>query len=112
MPSGDSHASAFSHYVGVTGLDYRSSYGWLSHIVHNLMARYLGDEAPESPETGAQRTCRILCICGMTRKSKRACCTAVISCCRCSGVTGASTPASIYNTVQMIGSTGPGIHLR
>ena len=29
-----------------------------------------------------------------------------------SGVTGASTPASIYNTVQMIGSTGPGIHLR
>ena len=28
------------------------------------------------------------------------------------GVTGASTPASIYNTVQMIGSTGPGIHLR
>ena len=48
MSSGDSHASAFSHYVGVTGLDYRSSYGWLSHIVHNLMARYLGDEAPES----------------------------------------------------------------
>ena len=29
-----------------------------------------------------------------------------------SGVTGPSTPASIYNTVQMIGSTGPGIHLR
>ena len=29
-----------------------------------------------------------------------------------SGVTGASTPASIYNTVQMIGSTGPGIHIR
>jgi aspartate dehydrogenase len=29
-----------------------------------------------------------------------------------SGVTGASTPASIYNTVQMIGSNGPGIHLR
>jgi predicted dinucleotide-utilizing enzyme len=28
------------------------------------------------------------------------------------GVTGASTPASIYNTVQMIGSTGPGIHIR
>jgi aspartate dehydrogenase len=28
------------------------------------------------------------------------------------GVTGASTPASIYNTVQMIGATGPGIHLR
>ena len=28
------------------------------------------------------------------------------------GVTGASPPASIYNTVQMIGSTGPGIHLR
>jgi aspartate dehydrogenase len=28
------------------------------------------------------------------------------------GVTGASTPASIYNTVQMIGSTGPGIHVR
>ena len=28
------------------------------------------------------------------------------------GVTGASTPASIYNTVQMIGSKGPGIHLR
>jgi len=28
------------------------------------------------------------------------------------GVTGASTPASIYNTVQIIGSTGPGIHLR
>ncbi|MEC8991887.1 MAG: hypothetical protein VX656_11640, partial [Candidatus Latescibacterota bacterium] len=28
------------------------------------------------------------------------------------GVTGASTPASSYNTVQMIGSTGPGIHLR
>ena len=28
------------------------------------------------------------------------------------GVTGASTPASIYNSVQMIGSTGPGIHLR
>ncbi|MEW6750181.1 MAG: aspartate dehydrogenase domain-containing protein [Candidatus Latescibacterota bacterium] len=28
------------------------------------------------------------------------------------GVTGASTPASIYNTVQMIASTGPGIHLR
>jgi aspartate dehydrogenase len=28
------------------------------------------------------------------------------------GVTGASTPVSIYNTVQMIGSTGPGIHLR
>ncbi|MEE2659346.1 MAG: aspartate dehydrogenase domain-containing protein [Candidatus Latescibacterota bacterium] len=28
------------------------------------------------------------------------------------GVTGASTPASIHNTVQMIGSTGPGIHLR
>ena len=29
-----------------------------------------------------------------------------------SGVTGTSTPASIYNSVQMIGSTGPGIHLR
>ncbi len=28
------------------------------------------------------------------------------------GVTGASTPASIYNTVQTIGSTGPGFHLR
>jgi aspartate dehydrogenase len=28
------------------------------------------------------------------------------------GVTGASTPASIFNSVQMIGSTGPGIHLR
>ena len=28
------------------------------------------------------------------------------------GVTGASTPASIYNSIQMIGSTGPGIHLR
>ncbi len=28
------------------------------------------------------------------------------------GVTGASTPASIYNSVQTIGSTGPGIHLR
>jgi len=28
------------------------------------------------------------------------------------GVTGASTPASIYNTVQMIGATGPWIHLR
>jgi len=28
------------------------------------------------------------------------------------GVTGASTPASIFNTVQMIGSTGPGIHVR
>ena len=28
------------------------------------------------------------------------------------GVTGASTPASIYNTVQMIASTGPGIHVR
>jgi aspartate dehydrogenase len=28
------------------------------------------------------------------------------------GVTGTSTPASIYNSVQMIGSTGPGIHLR
>jgi aspartate dehydrogenase len=28
------------------------------------------------------------------------------------GVTGASTPASIFNTVQMIGSTGPGIHIR
>jgi len=28
------------------------------------------------------------------------------------GVTGASTPVSIYNTVQMIGATGPGIHLR
>jgi aspartate dehydrogenase len=28
------------------------------------------------------------------------------------GVTGASTPTSIYNSVQMIGSTGPGIHLR
>tara|TARA_B100001250_G_C19813736_1_gene797110 strand:+ start:4385 stop:5182 length:798 start_codon:yes stop_codon:yes gene_type:complete len=28
------------------------------------------------------------------------------------GVTGASTPASIYNTVQMIGSKGSGIHLR
>lgn len=27
------------------------------------------------------------------------------------GVTGASTPASIYNSVRMIGSTGPGIHL-
>jgi aspartate dehydrogenase len=29
-----------------------------------------------------------------------------------SGVTGASTPASIYNSVQTIGSTGAGIHLR
>ena len=29
-----------------------------------------------------------------------------------SGVTGASTPASIYNSIQMIGSRGPGIHLR
>ena len=29
-----------------------------------------------------------------------------------SGVTGASTPASIFNSVQMIGSTGPGVHLR
>ena len=28
------------------------------------------------------------------------------------GVTGASTPASIFNSIQMIGSTGPGIHLR
>ena len=28
------------------------------------------------------------------------------------GVTGASTPASIYNSIQMIGSKGPGIHLR
>jgi aspartate dehydrogenase len=28
------------------------------------------------------------------------------------GVTGTSTPASIYNSVQIIGSTGPGIHLR
>ena len=28
------------------------------------------------------------------------------------GVTGATTPASIYNSVQMIGSSGPGIHLR
>ena len=28
------------------------------------------------------------------------------------GVTGASTPASIFNSVQMIGSTGPGLHLR
>lgn len=28
------------------------------------------------------------------------------------GVTGASTPASIFNSVQTIGSTGPGIHLR
>jgi len=28
------------------------------------------------------------------------------------GVTGASTPRSIYNSVQMIGATGPGIHLR
>jgi aspartate dehydrogenase len=28
------------------------------------------------------------------------------------GVTGASTPASIFNTIQMIGSTGPGIHIR
>jgi aspartate dehydrogenase len=28
------------------------------------------------------------------------------------GVTGTSTPASIYNSVQMIGSTSPGIHLR
>ena len=28
------------------------------------------------------------------------------------GVTGASTPASIFNSVQMIGSAGPGIHLR
>ncbi len=28
------------------------------------------------------------------------------------GVTGASAPASIFNTVQMIGSTGPGIYLR
>jgi aspartate dehydrogenase len=28
------------------------------------------------------------------------------------GVTGASTPASIYNSVQTIGATGPGIHLR
>lgn len=29
-----------------------------------------------------------------------------------SGVTGASTPASIYNSIQMIGSSGPGIHVR
>jgi hypothetical protein len=29
-----------------------------------------------------------------------------------SGVTGASTPASIYNSIQMIGSTGSGIHIR
>ncbi len=29
-----------------------------------------------------------------------------------SGVTGASTPASIYNSIQTIGSKGPGIHLR
>ncbi len=28
------------------------------------------------------------------------------------GVTGASTPASIYNSIQMVGSTRPGIHLR
>ena len=28
------------------------------------------------------------------------------------GVTGASTPASIFNTIQMIGSTGSGIHIR
>jgi len=28
------------------------------------------------------------------------------------GVTGASTPASIFNSVQTIGSTGPGVHLR
>jgi aspartate dehydrogenase len=28
------------------------------------------------------------------------------------GVTGASTPASIFNSVQTIGSTDPGIHLR
>ena len=28
------------------------------------------------------------------------------------GVTGATTPASIYNSIQMIGSRGPGIHLR
>ncbi len=28
------------------------------------------------------------------------------------GVTGASTPASIYNSIQMIGSSGPGIHIR
>ncbi len=28
------------------------------------------------------------------------------------GVTGASTPASIYNSIQMIGSSGPGVHLR
>ena len=28
------------------------------------------------------------------------------------GVTGASTPASLYNPVQMIGAPGPGIHLR
>ena len=29
-----------------------------------------------------------------------------------SGVTGAGTPASIYNSIQMIGSKGPGIHIR
>ncbi|MCH2212062.1 MAG: DUF108 domain-containing protein [Fuerstiella sp.] len=29
-----------------------------------------------------------------------------------SGVTGASTPASIYNSIQMIGSKGSGIHIR
>lgn len=29
-----------------------------------------------------------------------------------SGVTGASTPASIYNSVQTVGSCAPGVHLR
>lgn len=28
------------------------------------------------------------------------------------GVTGASTPASIYNSIQMIGAQGPGVYLR
>ena len=28
------------------------------------------------------------------------------------GVTGASTPASIYNSIQTVGATGSGIHVR
>ncbi|MBM79487.1 MAG: hypothetical protein CMJ78_02695 [Planctomycetaceae bacterium] len=31
---------------------------------------------------------------------------------RIEGVTGASTPASIFNSIQMIASNGPGIHIR
>ena len=48
MSSGKSDASAFSYYIGVMGLNADYSRKWLSTIVHNILARYLGDDVPLS----------------------------------------------------------------